>query len=134
MPSRHHYCCVDIPHSPTAIMPDVVFKFVHSLYHDTTATAQNVLLALFAAVLTWSIWSAFYNAYLHPLARFPGPKLAAASKYWLFYQEFVKGVSLSDVRDKLHAQYGALRFSTNPPMANAAPPLESHGATRDHSN
>ncbi|KAI0280406.1 cytochrome P450 monooxygenase-like protein [Russula aff. rugulosa BPL654] len=87
-------------------MPDVVFKFVHSLYHDTTATAQNVLYALFAAVLTWSIWSAFYNAYLHPLARFPGPKLAAASKYWLFYQEFVKGVSLSDVRDKLHAQYG----------------------------
>ena len=92
-------------------MPDAVFKFVHSLYYDTTASVQNVLFALIAAVLTWSCWSAFYNVYLHPLARFPGPKLAAASKYWLFYQEFVKGVSLSDVRDDLHAQYGTLRFS-----------------------
>jgi hypothetical protein len=91
-------------------MPDVVFKFVHSLDHDAIPSAQNLLLTLFAAALAWSIWSAFYNVYLHPLARFPGPKLAAASKYWLFYQEFVKGVSLSDVRDKLHAQYGALRL------------------------
>jgi hypothetical protein len=105
-------------------MPDVVFKFVHSLYRDTTAT---VLLALFAAALTSSIWSAFYNVYLHPLARFPGPKLAASSKYWLFYQEFVKGVSLSDVRDKLHAQYGALRLSKPP---NHQRRRSSH-ATRD---
>lgn len=92
-------------------MHDVVLKFVHALYYDTTLTVQNVLLALIAAMLTWSCWSAFYNVYFHPLARFPGPRLAAASKYWLFYQEFVKGVSLSDVRDGLHAQYGALRFS-----------------------
>jgi hypothetical protein len=91
-------------------MPDVVSKFVHSLYYDTTASVQNVLFALIAAVLTWVFLSAFYNVYLHPLARFPGPTLAAASKYWLFYQEFVKGVSLSDVRDELHAQYGTLRF------------------------
>jgi hypothetical protein len=96
-------------------MPDAVFKLVHSLpvYYDTTTSVQNVLFVLIAAMLTWTSWTAFYNVYLHPLARFPGPKLAAASKYWLFYQEFVKGVSLSDIRDELHAQYGALRsFST----------------------
>ncbi len=91
-------------------MHDAVFKFIPSLYHDPTASVQNILLALIVAALTWSCCSAFYNVYFHPLARFPGPKLAAASKYWLFYQEFVKGVSLSDVRDELHAQYGALRF------------------------
>jgi hypothetical protein len=97
-------------------MSDAVFKFVHSLYYGMTASVQNVLFALVAAVLTWSSWSAFYNVCLHPLARFPGPKLAAASKYWLFYQEFVKGVSLSDVRDELHAQYGALRFFQPAPL------------------
>ncbi len=96
---------------PPAIMADAVVKFVDSLYHDTTASVQNILLALIAAVLTWSCWSVFYNVHVHPLARFPGPKLAGASKFWLFYQEFVKGVSLSDVRDELHAQYGAFRFS-----------------------
>lgn len=97
-------------------MPDAVFKLVHSLHYVTTASVQHVLFALIAAVLTWSCWSAFYNVYLHPLARFPGPKLAAASKYWLFYQEFVKGVSLSDVRDELHAQYGTLRFFPPAPL------------------
>ena len=102
-------------------MPDVVFDFVHSLYHGTTATAQIALFALVALVLTWSICSAFYNVYLHPLARFPGPKLAAASKYWLFYQEFVKGESLSYVRDKLHTQYGALRFVSPTSGAPRAP-------------
>ena len=91
-------------------MADAVFKIVHSLYYDITASVQNDLFALIAVVLTWASWTAFYNVYLHPLARFPGPKLAAASKYWLFYQEFIKGVSLSDVRDELHAQYGALCF------------------------
>jgi len=97
-------------------MPDSVFKFVHPLYYDTTASVQNVLYTLITAMLTWSCWSAFYNVYLHPLARFPGPKLAAASKYWLFYQEFVRGVSLSDVRDELHAQYGASRFLQAAPL------------------
>jgi hypothetical protein len=84
-----------------------VLRLVPSL--DVTVSVQNGLLALVAAVLTWSLCSALYNVYLHPLARFPGPKLAAASKYWLFYQEFVRGISLSDVRDELHAQYGTLR-------------------------
>jgi hypothetical protein len=119
MPSRHHELLAFIPLSPAAIMSNPVFESVHSLYYGTTPSVQNVLFAIFAAILTWLCWSAFYNVYLHPLARFPGPKLAAASKYWLFYQEFVKGVSLSDVRDELHAQYGALRFffPPTPPLA-----------------
>jgi hypothetical protein len=86
------------------MVPYGVFQFIRSL--DATAFVQNGLLALVATVLIWSLCSAYYNVYLHPLARFPGPKLAAASKYWLFYQEFVRGISLSDIRDELHAQYG----------------------------
>ena len=35
----------------------------------------------------------------------------------------MKGVSLSEVRDKLHAQYGELRFSPTQP---APPPLARH--------
>jgi hypothetical protein len=96
-------------------MPDVVSKFFHPLY-DTPASVQNVLFALIAVALTWKCWSALYNVYLHPLARFPGPKLAGASEYWLFYQEFVRGVSLSDIRDELHAKYGALRFFLPAPL------------------
>lgn len=102
------------------MVPDVALPFVRSL--DATPSVQNVLLAFTAAVLTWSLGFAFYNVYLHPLARFPGPKLAAASKYWLFYQEFVRGISLSDIRDELHAQYGArsVRFSNGAADTNVA--------------
>ena len=94
------------PPFPSVMMSDGVLQFVHSL--GVAPSAPMVLLALVAAALTWSFYSAFYNVYFHPLARFPGPKLAGASKYWLFYQEFVRRVSLSDIRDELHAQYGAL--------------------------
>ncbi|KAI9511645.1 putative P450 monooxygenase [Russula earlei] len=86
------------------MQPDTSFSFVRSL--TATISVQHVLLAVIVSALTWVICSAFYNVYLHPLARFPGPKLAAASTYWLFHQEFVRGISLSDIRDDLHSQYG----------------------------
>jgi len=86
------------------MLPDSSVISVHSLV--STVSYQHALLTVVAAVLTWGCLSAFYNVYLHPLARFPGPKLAAASKYWLFYQEFIRGASLSDIRDELHSQYG----------------------------
>jgi hypothetical protein len=69
-------------------------------------SVQHVLTATIGIGLAWVFSTAFYNVYLHPLAHFPGPRLAAASKFWLAYQEFVRGVSLSDVRDELHANYG----------------------------
>ena len=87
------------------MLPDPAFLLVHSL--NATVLIQHVFLTVIAATLIWSLYSALYNVYFHPLTRFPGPKLAAASKYWLFYQEFVRGISLSDIRDDLHAQYGA---------------------------
>ena len=99
---------------------EAVLQFVRPL--DATLSVPNVLLALITVLLTWSLYSALYNVFLHPLARFSGPRLAAASKYWLFYQEFVKGNSLSDIRDELHAQYGALstHFSNGAADTNAA--------------
>ncbi|KAH9057966.1 putative P450 monooxygenase [Lactarius deliciosus] len=70
-------------------------------------SVQHVLIAIITIGLAWAFFSALYNVYLHPLAHFPGPRLAAASKFWLAYQEFVRGISLSDLRDELHDQYGA---------------------------
>ncbi|KAI9444277.1 cytochrome P450 [Lactarius indigo] len=64
-----------------------------------SVSVQHVLIAVVAIGLAWALFSAFYNDHRHPLAHFPGPRLAAASKFW--------GVSLSDLRDELHAEYGA---------------------------
>ena len=72
-----------------------------------TVSVQHVFVAVIAIGLAWAFSTAFYNVYCHPLAHFPGPRLAAASKFWLAYQEFVREISLSDIRDELHAKYGA---------------------------
>jgi hypothetical protein len=103
------------------MLPDTALHFVRSL--DALVAPTHVLLVLGVAFLTWTVFSALYNIYFHPLAHFPGPKLAAASKYWLFYQEFVRGISLSVIRDDLHAQYGAPHFRHSsllfPPSASS---------------
>jgi hypothetical protein len=107
-----------LPHIPFQMFPDSALHFVHSL--DALVSPTRILLAVVVAYLTWTVCRAFYNVYFHPLAHFPGPKLAAASKYWLFYQEFVRGISLSDIRDDLHTQYGAPHFRhSSPPSVSS---------------
>lgn len=98
------------------MLPDTTLHFVPWL--TASASPLQVILAVVSAFLAWSFCLGFYNVYLHPLARFPGPRLAVASKYWLFYQEIIRGISLSDIRDNLHAQYGAPSlFRHLPPLA-----------------
>lgn len=58
------------------------------------------------SVTVWTILKSVYNIYFHPLARFPGPKLAAASIWWETYVDVVKG-ELSLTLIDLHAKYGA---------------------------
>jgi len=64
-------------------------------------------LAALATVVSLFAGQIIYNLRFHPLARFPGPKLAACSRLWLAYRELVRGESLSDLRAELHRQYGA---------------------------
>lgn len=66
-----------------------------------------------ASILVVSCLSTFlFNLFLHPLAKFPGPKLAAWSQWWLSYQEAIKGQSLTDILSSLHATYGEFEYSS----------------------
>lgn len=53
----------------------------------------------------------FYRLYLHPLAQFPGPKLAALSRWYEFYYEVIRKGNFTFHLPDLHRKYGNDTFS-----------------------
>lgn len=49
-----------------------------------------------------------YRLYFHPLAGFPGPRLAAATSWWEFYYDVVKDGELVFQLPRLHEKYGII--------------------------
>jgi hypothetical protein len=47
-----------------------------------------------------------YRLYFHPLSKFPGPKLAAASTLYEFYYNVIQGGRYLFVIEELHRKYG----------------------------
>lgn len=56
----------------------------------------------------------FYNLYLHPLRKIPGPKLAAITSWPDFYYDVIKdGSYLFEIR-KMHDKYGEFELLSIP--------------------
>ncbi|KAL4783362.1 cytochrome P450 [Aspergillus varians] len=68
-------------------------------------TTWEVVLALFAGFyLTRTI----YRLYLHPLSKFPGPKLTAATGLYEVYHDVVRGGKFLWEIEKMHQKYGPI--------------------------
>ena len=63
-------------------------------------------------LLFYALVRVIYNVYFHPLSRFPGPRGAACTRWWLAYMELGMGVSLSTLREELHKKYGTFPLAT----------------------
>ncbi|KAG5660139.1 hypothetical protein KAF25_003661 [Fusarium avenaceum] len=64
------------------------------------------------AITLWIISTVVYRLYFHPLAEFPGPRLAACSEFW-FIRTWTGGRYSFDM-SKLHRKYGdVVRTATN---------------------
>lgn len=75
--------------------------------------ATSVALAAGIVVFATVVYTIVYRIYLSPLARFPGPKLAAVSKAYQFYFDVVKAGKLPFELVRLHERYGQTRTHTH---------------------
>lgn len=73
--------------------PSSIFPFG---YMTLVAVAFGVYL-----VCTW-----VYNLYFHPLAGYPGPRIAAASGLYEFYYDVIKGGQYLYKIEEMHRKYG----------------------------
>lgn len=67
--------------------------------------ALLITLALLS-VAAYIVGLALYRLYFSPLAKFPGPKLAALSKWYEAYYEIYLQGQFSFHLDELHERYG----------------------------
>lgn len=57
-------------------------------------------------LLTYTVCIAIYRVFLSPLAKFPGPKLAALSSWYEFYHDVVQPGKFTTHIQDLHRIYG----------------------------
>ncbi|KAK8108717.1 Cytochrome P450 monooxygenase sdnE [Apiospora sp. TS-2023a] len=71
---------------------------------------SNAALAAYGVglILLYTAALAVYRVTLHPLARFPGPKLAATTEWYEFYHDIVRQGQFIWQIQKLHDQYGPI--------------------------
>jgi hypothetical protein len=60
----------------------------------------------FVAVAAYTLYGAIYRLYLSPIAKFPGPKLAALTLWYEFYYDVVKGGQYTFEIGRMHEKYG----------------------------
>jgi hypothetical protein len=100
----------------------LIYKFLTLLCHCVPTMDAYPFLPSFrqgvfttaACSLLYGLLRVIYNVYFHPLSRFPGPRGAACTGWWLAYMELGRGVSLSTLRAQLHGKYG-----TDPPSRSS---------------
>lgn len=69
---------------------------------NSLLTWRNIL----AAVIVYYGTLVFYRLFLHPLARFPGPRLAAISRWYEAYYDVLQGGQYTRKIAELHKTYG----------------------------
>ena len=76
------------------------------VYYPEFPSFQQSTSIVVVGLLFYALVRVIYNVYFHPLSRFPGPRGAACTRWWLAYMELGRGVSLSTLRTELHQKYG----------------------------
>ncbi|KAJ8068063.1 hypothetical protein OCU04_003637 [Sclerotinia nivalis] len=63
---------------------------------------------LFLSLSLWIIYGAIYRLYFSPIAKFPGPKLAALTLWYEFYFNVIRdGQWIWEIK-RMHEEYGPI--------------------------
>ena len=88
-----------------------------------SAMEAFTLASLGAAVLVYLLTLATYRLLFHPLSKFPGPNLAAITRYYEAYYDIVKDGQYTFKIAELHKKYGEMNV-----------PFQSHMPTNAGGN
>lgn len=73
---------------------------------------MDAVIVLFYAslvVMPYALYGIFWRLVLSPIAKFPGPKLAAATFWYEFYYDVIKGGAHVFEIELMHERYGESR-------------------------
>ena len=71
-------------------------------------SGAQVFISLGALLFLYSVGLAVYRLYFHPLAKFPGPKLAALTLWYEAYYDLWKRGNYTFKIAELHKEYGKI--------------------------
>lgn len=91
------------------VAQSITAKVAEGRFEDIDrAEVTAVIFVGFALYSAYVFGLVFYRLYLHPLARFPGYKICAASEWYEFYCYIVKGGQWGNEIRKMHEKYGPI--------------------------
>lgn len=73
-----------------------------------TRPTLSLLVAALSVWVVYVVGLGIYRLFFHPIARFPGPKLAAVTRWYEFYYEIVKKGNFTFHIQDLHKKYGII--------------------------
>ncbi|RFU34841.1 hypothetical protein B7463_g1459, partial [Scytalidium lignicola] len=83
------------------LLPSIALHFVGQTKAQIILTCLGIIISLILCAVVYNI---IYNVYFHPLAKYPGPKLAAATRLW--YCFYCLRGELPFVLAEEHRRYG----------------------------
>ncbi|KAL8640783.1 MAG: hypothetical protein Q9228_002343 [Teloschistes exilis] len=86
---------------------DAIFTYIaDEKYRELRA--MDIAAAVLTAATVYLSLLVLYRLLFSPIARFPGPKLAAATEWYEFYYQLVQNGQWGRQVDRLHDQYGPI--------------------------
>ena len=114
VPSPRHWLLVlDTPITKCRILD--AFRFCTSIMASWVGldSLYSPTLIVCTTILFYLVAGTFYRLYLSPLAKFPGPKLAAVTLWYEAWYDVIKEGQYSFEIGRMHEKYGTSTIASN---------------------